>query len=92
MEMHPEYKKDSVVSGRVCYDLLSNIDRIGQGEVGVPELFGESTLKMSDAVFKKYLEIKGIINSFEDDAKNNNDILARCDVCKSHCDLQTSHK
>lgn len=50
VESHTEYKRDSVVDERICYDLLRKIDQIGQGEA--PELFGKfTTLRMGDAVF-----------------------------------------
>ena len=30
---HPSYKKDSLVSDEITYDLLSTLDRIGKGEI-----------------------------------------------------------
>lgn len=59
VESHTDYKRDSIVSERICYDLLRKIDLIGQGEAKAPELFGEfTTPRIGDAVFKNYLEIK----------------------------------
>lgn len=37
---HPEYKKDSVVSDRINYDLLKTIKGIQSGEIDCPELLG----------------------------------------------------
>ena len=48
MEMHPDYKKDSVVNETICYDLISAFDRIALGDVEAPELLGKPTSKESD--------------------------------------------
>ncbi|XP_058958871.2 glutamate--cysteine ligase catalytic subunit-like isoform X1 [Pocillopora verrucosa] len=86
VESHTEYKRDSVVSEGICFDLLRKIDCVGQGETKAPELFGEAaTLRMGDAVFKKYLEIKGKIKSFEEDGKIKNNILMRWNLLKPNC-------
>ena len=62
------------------------MDCVGQGETKAPELFGEAaTLRMDDAVFKKYLEIKGKIKSFEEDGKIRNNILMRWNLLKPNC-------
>ncbi|PFX25482.1 Glutamate--cysteine ligase catalytic subunit [Stylophora pistillata] len=69
VESHTDYKRDSIVSERICYDLLRKIDLIGQGEAKAPELFGEfTTPRIGDAIFKKYLEMKRKIKNFEDDS------------------------
>ena len=86
MESHAEYKRDSVVSERICFDLLRKMDCVVKGETQAPELFGEAaTLRMGDAVFKKYLKIKGKIESFEDDGKIRNNILMRWNLLKPNC-------
>ncbi|KAM9477478.1 glutamate--cysteine ligase catalytic subunit-like [Clarias gariepinus] len=38
---HPEYKKDSVITDKINYDLLSKCDRIAKGEEQCPELIGD---------------------------------------------------
>ena len=65
VEVHPDYKKDSVVSETICYDLMNTFDRISKGEVGAPELFGKPTSKTSDVLLKKCLEIKEEMNKIE---------------------------
>lgn len=52
VEAHPDYKKDSVVSETICYDLLNTFDRIGRGELGAPELFGKPTSKTSENIWR----------------------------------------
>jgi len=37
---HPDYKKDSVVSETVAYDLMEQCALIGEGKLSPPELFG----------------------------------------------------
>lgn len=37
---HPDYKKDSVVSDRIAYDLLEHLRDISEGKVNCPELTG----------------------------------------------------
>lgn len=56
MEAHPDYKKDSIVSETICYDLLNITDRVGRGEIGAPELFGNLTSRTSDSLLKKCSE------------------------------------
>lgn len=56
--VHPDYKKDSVVSESICYDLMNTFDQITRGELSAPELFGKPTSKTSDVLLKKCLEIK----------------------------------
>ena len=53
VELHPDYKKDSIVSETICYDLLNTFDRISKGEVDAPELFGKPISKTSDVPLKK---------------------------------------
>ena len=53
VELHPDYKKDSIVSETICYDLLNTFDRISKGEVEAPELFGKPISKTSDVPLKK---------------------------------------
>lgn len=65
VELHPDYKEDSVVSESVCYDLMNTLQRISQGELGAPELFGKPTSKTSDVLLKKCLEIKEEMNKIE---------------------------
>lgn len=65
VEVHPDYKKDSVVSETICYDLMNTFDRISKGEFGAPELFGKPTSKTSDVLLKKCLEIKEEMNKIE---------------------------
>lgn len=65
VELHPDYKEDSVVSESVCYDLMNTFQRISQGELGAPELFGKPTSKTSDVLLKKCLEIKEEMNKIE---------------------------
>ncbi|XP_065844045.1 glutamate--cysteine ligase catalytic subunit-like [Oscarella lobularis] len=38
---HPKYKKDSVVSDEINYDLLCAMDKITKGEMKCPELLGD---------------------------------------------------
>ncbi|KAI5611561.1 glutamate--cysteine ligase catalytic subunit, partial [Silurus asotus] len=38
---HPQYKKDSVITDKINYDLLRKCDRIAKGEEQCPELLGE---------------------------------------------------
>jgi glutamate--cysteine ligase catalytic subunit len=40
VQSHPDYKKDSVVSQEINYDLITTMDKIGRGELHVPELLG----------------------------------------------------
>ena len=47
VDEHPDYKKDSVISDTISYDLLNTFDRISRGEVGAPQLFGKPTSKTS---------------------------------------------
>ena len=58
VEVHPDYKKDSVVSEIICYDLMNAFESITQGEMSAPELFGKPKSKTSDILLKKCLEIK----------------------------------
>ncbi|CAH3196957.1 unnamed protein product [Porites evermanni] len=65
VEVHPEYKQDSVVSESICYDLMNTFDRISRGELGAPQLFGKPTSKTSDVLLKKCLEIKEEMKKIE---------------------------
>ena len=65
VDEHPDYKKDSVVSETICYDLMNTFDRISGGEVGAPQLFGKPTSKTSDVLLKKCLEIKEEMRKIE---------------------------
>ena len=65
VEVHPEYKQDSVVSESICYDLMNTFDRITRGELGAPQLFGKPTSKTSDVLLKKCLEIKEEMKKIE---------------------------
>ena len=65
VDEHPDYKKDSVVSETICYDLMNTFDRISRGEVGAPQLFGKPTSKTSDVLLKKCLEIKEEMRKIE---------------------------
>ena len=58
VQKHPDYKKDSVVSERICYDLMSTCDRIGKGQEPCPALFGTPTSKTSDKLPKKCQQIQ----------------------------------
>jgi glutamate--cysteine ligase catalytic subunit len=40
VQNHPDYKKDSVVSETINYDLVKTIEKINKGEIQVPELLG----------------------------------------------------
>ena len=51
VDQHPDYKKDSVISETISYDLLNTFDRISRGEVGAPQLFGKPTSKTSQVTF-----------------------------------------
>merc|ERR1712129_110183 len=42
---HPEYKKDSVVSQGIAYDLTKACDEIGRGQRACPELLGDVVVK-----------------------------------------------
>eukprot|EP00586_Coscinodiscus_wailesii_P019552 CAMPEP_0172506918 /NCGR_PEP_ID=MMETSP1066-20121228/199582_1 /TAXON_ID=671091 /ORGANISM="Coscinodiscus wailesii, Strain CCMP2513" /LENGTH=921 /DNA_ID=CAMNT_0013284207 /DNA_START=183 /DNA_END=2948 /DNA_ORIENTATION=- len=42
---HPAYKKDSVVSSEIAYDLMIACKEIGEGERHVPELLGDLRIK-----------------------------------------------
>ena len=37
---HPDYKKDSVVSDRIAYDLLKHLKDISEGKESCPQLTG----------------------------------------------------
>lgn len=37
---HPEYKKDSVMTAGMTYDMVKAIDRVEKGEQPAPELLG----------------------------------------------------
>ena len=65
VEVHPEYKQDSVVNESICYDLMNTFDRIARGELGAPQLFGKPTSKTSDVLLKKCLEIKEEMKKIE---------------------------
>ncbi|XP_078356299.1 glutamate--cysteine ligase catalytic subunit-like [Oculina patagonica] len=54
VETHPDYKKDSVVGEKICYDLLNTFDRVGRGEIGAPKLFGNPMSKTSDILLKNF--------------------------------------
>ena len=55
---HPDYKKDSVVSEQISYDLMHLCDRIAKNEIAAPELFGTPSSRTSDALPKKCLKIQ----------------------------------
>ena len=38
---HPDYKSDSVVSEKITYDLLCQVDKMASGEEQCPELTGK---------------------------------------------------
>ena len=38
---HPEYKGDSVVSEKINYDMMCQVDKMATGEVQSPELTGK---------------------------------------------------
>ena len=40
VQEHQDYKKDSVVSDQMAYDLLKHLKDISEGKVGCPELTG----------------------------------------------------
>ncbi|ORZ18401.1 glutamate-cysteine ligase-domain-containing protein, partial [Lobosporangium transversale] len=40
VQNHPDYKKDSVVSEKINFDLIKTLEKINKGEVQVPELLG----------------------------------------------------
>ena len=58
VQSHPDYKKDSVVSEKICYDLMDLCDRIAKNELAAPELFGTPSSKTSDELPKKCLKIQ----------------------------------
>lgn len=66
---HPEYKKDSVVNDRICYDLMYKCDRIGKGQEPCPELFGTPTSKTSSKLPKKCQQIQGELAKMEAQAQ-----------------------
>ena len=45
VQTHPSYKKDSVVSQDIAYDLLQRIDQISRGAVKEPALYGDFTFE-----------------------------------------------
>ncbi|CAO1632422.1 unnamed protein product [Sympodiomycopsis kandeliae] len=53
---HPSYKKDSVVSSEICYDMIKRLDGIERGEIVEPQ--GKSFLPASYAERRKFLEKK----------------------------------
>ncbi|GAA5974921.1 hypothetical protein JCM5350_004505 [Sporobolomyces pararoseus] len=56
VQKHPLYKKDSVVSQEINYDLVKAVDRIEKGELEVPELLPKGwreNYKSSKDLFKK---------------------------------------
>ena len=58
VDIHPDYKKDSVVNETICYDLINTFDRIALGDVEAPELLGKPTSKESNYRLRKYQETK----------------------------------
>lgn len=42
---HPGYKKDSVVSEEIAYDLLQQMQKVTDGDVPCPELLGNLVSK-----------------------------------------------
>jgi glutamate--cysteine ligase catalytic subunit len=50
---HPEYKKDSVVTPGMCYDLVKACDEIGTGQRRCPEVLGNVVIEpiRKDAAF-----------------------------------------
>lgn len=56
---HPDYKQDSVVSEKINYDLLIEMSRIQNGEVGCPELFGTSVSKTNAHIPNAILKASG---------------------------------
>ena len=65
VDEHPDYKKDSVVSETISYDLLNTFDRVSRGEVGALQLFGKPISKTSDVLLKKCQEIKEEMQKME---------------------------
>jgi len=45
VQEHPEYKKDSVVTQGIAYDLLRACDEIGRGARACPELLGDTVIE-----------------------------------------------
>lgn len=43
VQNHPAYKKDSVVSDEITYDLVKRADQIAKGEYHPKELLGDFT-------------------------------------------------
>ncbi|XP_047144925.1 glutamate--cysteine ligase catalytic subunit isoform X1 [Hydra vulgaris] len=42
---HPEYKKDSFIPEAIMYDLSVHLDKVSQGKIGCPSLFGNPSTK-----------------------------------------------
>lgn len=66
---HPDYKKDSVVNERICYDLMCTCDRIGKGQEPCPELFDTPNSKTSAVLPKKCQQIQEELAKMEAQAE-----------------------
>ena len=83
VDEHPDYKKDSVISDTISYDLLNTFDRISRGEVGAPQLFGKPTSKTSQVTccWRNVLKIRNscgkckLKNKWDDSLINVNTML-----------------
>ena len=77
---HPAYKKDSVVSSEIAYDLMIACKEIGEGQRHVPELLGDFRIKpiKPDGSWDVKLDSKTVRN---DDILN---LLRRYTNRKSH--------
>ncbi|XP_031569988.1 glutamate--cysteine ligase catalytic subunit-like isoform X2 [Actinia tenebrosa] len=62
---HPSYKKDSVVSEEICYDLMNMCNKIANGEEKCPELIGNHVSKTNNVLDKKCIRIQDEINKME---------------------------
>lgn len=40
VENHPSYKQDSIVSSNLCFDLMTTVNGISNGDIAAPELLG----------------------------------------------------
>ena len=47
---HPQYKRDSVISQEVAYDLLMRCKQVGEGGVPCPEILGDIIIDRLDCV------------------------------------------
>ena len=54
---HSDYKKDSRVSETIMYDLSVHLDKVSQGKVGCPSLFGSPNTKSLDVTLPNCVKV-----------------------------------